>query len=161
VQRCAICRADDERFFGAPARILLLDGFDSTQLLFPGMLQRACHEPVLGFDSIILAPRPLSLVASALAAECPLPLELSALLLQLPHRRKRYRILIWGESIKHDVRNKRINRQGSNFLTQCTAALHGGRARSRLAPAELHHQPGPDPVTFTVEAIWGSIPDVA
>src|SRR6266540_142450 len=123
LQLRASCRADDERLFGAPARVFLIDGFNGAQLLFPSTLKRARHQSVLGLDCVILASRSLGLVTNALAAERPLPLDLPALFLQLPYRGKRNRNLIGSESINHDALNERIDRQGSNFLTQHIAPL--------------------------------------
>ena len=87
--------------------MLLVDLLDGAQLLFPCAFERARHEAVFGFDGIILAARPFGLVAGAFAAERPLPFELPALFLQLPHRRDRNPIR--GEGVEENAFNERVN----------------------------------------------------
>src|SRR6202011_150511 len=103
--------------------MFLLDSFDRAQLLFPGALERARNEAILRLDSVILATRPLGLVASALASQRPLSCELAALCLQLPNCGKRNRDLIRRQGIEEDALDKRVDRQSADFLTQRTALL--------------------------------------
>jgi hypothetical protein len=103
--------------------MLLLDSIDGAQLLFPGPFERACNETVFRLNSVILAPRPLGFVASALAAQYPLPLKLSALVLQLADRRDRDRNLIRRQGVEVDAFDVRVDRQGPDFLTWRTALL--------------------------------------
>ena len=103
--------------------MLLLDSLDGAQLLFPGPFERACNETVFRLNSVILAPRPLGFVASALAAQYPLPLKLSALLLQVADRRDRDRNLIRRQGVEEDALDVRVDRQGPDFLKWRTALL--------------------------------------
>src|SRR5215204_2959832 len=118
LQFCTLYRADDERLFRAPACVLLLDGFDRSQLVLPGSFKGTRYETVLGLDRVILASCPFGLIAGPFPAERPLPLQLLALLLQVIHRGESDRNLIRREGIEHNAFDKRINRQGSYFLTQ-------------------------------------------
>src|SRR5947209_8377390 len=103
--------------------MLLLDSLDRAQLLFPGPLKRASDQAVLGFNSVILTFCPLGFIAGALAAQRPLSLKLSALCLQLPHRRESDRNLIRCQGIEEDTLDQRVNWQRSDFLTQRTPFL--------------------------------------
>ena len=103
--------------------MLLLDSVDVTQLLLPGSLERARDETILRLNGIILASRPLGLVAGALSAKTPLPLELPAFLLQLPHRGDRDGDLIRDEGIEQETLNERVDWQGAHFLAQRAASL--------------------------------------
>src|SRR6266576_869795 len=120
---CSPARSAVPMMSGSSARMLLLDSLDGAQLLFPSPFERARHETVLGLNGIILAPCPLGLVAGAFSPERPLPLEVPALLFQLPYRRERDRNLVGGESIEEEALDERVDRQGADFLTQRTASL--------------------------------------
>ena len=123
LQPCVFRHADNGRFFQAPAGMLLLDRFDGAQLLFPGAFQRAGDEPVLGLDRIVLATRPLGLVASPFSPERPLPLQLPVLFRQLLDRRQRDRDLVGSESLKKGSLDQRVDRKGADFLAQRAASL--------------------------------------
>src|SRR3954471_4043952 len=75
LHRAPIRIAQDERLRAAPSLVFLFDRFHGAQLLFPGPLQRARHQPVLGLDRVVLTPGPLGLVAGALAPQRPLFLQ--------------------------------------------------------------------------------------
>jgi hypothetical protein len=66
-QRCPFRFTYDERLFGTPTLIFLFDGFDCTQLVFPGTFERARDKPVFGLDSVILPSCPFGLVAASAA----------------------------------------------------------------------------------------------
>ena len=100
-----------------PACIFLFDRLDGTQLLLPGPFKRARYKPVLGLDGVILAPCPLGLVTGPFSSQRPLPVELPALFLQLPHRRDCDRNLIRREGIEQNALDKCVDRQCPNFLT--------------------------------------------
>jgi hypothetical protein len=103
--------------------MLLLNHFDDAQLLFPCALERARYQTVLGLDGVILAPCPFGLVSGTLSSERPLPFELPALFLQLPHRRECDRNSIRCKCLKEHALDQFIHRQGADLLTQGTASL--------------------------------------
>ena len=76
LQGGAVGIAQHQRLLLTPPLVALLDRLDGAQLLLPGTLQRTRHQTVLRLDRVVLAPCPLGLVASALATQTPLLLEL-------------------------------------------------------------------------------------
>ena len=103
--------------------MLLLNHFDDAQLLFPCALERARYQTVLGLDGVILAPCPFGLVSGTLSSERPLPFELPALFLQLPHRRECDRNSIRCKCLKEHALDQFIHRQGADLLAQRAASL--------------------------------------
>ena len=87
----SIVLGDRDRLLATPCVVFLLDLVRAPQPLFPGPLQRASHQAVLGLHGVILAPRALGVVASPLALERPLPLHRPGLLFDLAQRGERQR----------------------------------------------------------------------
>src|SRR3954451_11203313 len=110
--------AQDKRLRTAPALVFLFDRFHGAQLVFPGPLQRARHQPVLGLDRVVLAPGPLGFVAGALAPQCPLFLQPVRFLLQLPESSDGDGDPVGCEGVEKRALDKDIDGECTHFLAQ-------------------------------------------
>src|SRR3954454_20722696 len=118
LQRAPIGIAQDERLRAAPSLVFLLDRFHGAQLFFPGPLQRARHQPVLGLDRVVLAPSPLGLVAGALAPQRPLFLQPVRFLLQLPESSDSDGDLVGCEGVEKRALDEGIDGESAHFLAE-------------------------------------------
>src|SRR3954454_14792747 len=148
LQRAPIGLAQDERLRAAPPLVFLFDCFHGAQLLFPGPLQRARHQPVLGLDRVVLAPGPLGLVAGALAPQCPLLLQPVRFLLQLPESGDGNGDPVGREGVEKRVLDKDIDGESAHFLAQRAglavavgAAAIDGIIALRAGVAQAHAPP--------------------
>src|SRR3954447_22178217 len=108
----------DERFRAAPALVLLFDRFHGAQPLFPGPLQRARYQPVLGLDRVVLAPGALGFVAGALAPQRPLFLQPVRFLLQLPESSNRNGDPVECEGVEKRALDEGIDGESAHFLAE-------------------------------------------
>src|SRR5215213_2023233 len=118
LQRAPIGLAQDERLRAAPPLVFLFDRFHGAQLLFPGPLQRARHQPVLGLDRVVLAPGPLGFVAGALTPQRPLLLQPVRFLLQLPESGDGNGDPVGCEGAKKRALDEGIDGESAYFLAE-------------------------------------------
>src|SRR4051794_2063974 len=153
LQPSLISIAQDERLCAAPLLVFLCDRFYGAQLLFPGPFQRACHQPVLGLDRVVLAPGSLGLVAGALAPQRPLLLQSVRFLLQLPESGDSNGDPVGCEGVEKRALDEGIDGESAHFLAQRAGlvvavgaaaidriiALRAGVAQAHAPPAAPAH----------------------
>src|SRR4051794_884853 len=118
LQRAPIGLAQDKRLREAPLLVFLFDRFHGAQLLLPGPLQRACHQPVLGLDRVVLAPGPLGFVAGPAHAAAPLLFQPLRFLLQLPKGGNGNGDPVGCESLEKRALDKAIDGERTHLLAQ-------------------------------------------
>src|SRR3954464_15003424 len=118
LQSSLILFAQDERLRAAPSLVFLFYHFHGAQLVFPGPLQRARHQPVLGLDRVVLAPGPLGLVAGALTPQRPLFLQPVRFLLQLPESSDSNGDLVGCEGVEKRALDDGIDGESAHFLAE-------------------------------------------
>lgn len=79
------------------------------------MLQRSCHQAVLGFDRIVLTSCPFRLVARPFTSQGPLTLELTRFLFNLAERGDGDRDPVQRQGFEQDAFDMCIDRQRAHF----------------------------------------------